>query len=224
MRHALTLAALLLLAPASALAQSRQMTVAEIEPIFQEASAATGVDVRLLRAVTWIESRFKPGAVSHKGARGLMQLMPGTAARFGVTDPHDPRQNVHAGARYLRYLLKMFDGDVSLALAGYNAGEGAVLKYGRRVPPYRETRGYVSSGLELLARSGLPLPHTPGPERRTSRPVTTPAPQVAAAAPPPPPTTSFVRRAANTPSDPADTAAVPAGPVSFVRRAPARLP
>jgi soluble lytic murein transglycosylase-like protein len=89
------------------------------------------------------ESSFKRGAISPKGARGLMQLMPGTAARFGVTNIFDPRQNIEGGARYMRFLLNAFDGDVALALAGYNAGEGAVLKYGRRVPPYRETQEYV---------------------------------------------------------------------------------
>jgi soluble lytic murein transglycosylase-like protein len=89
------------------------------------------------------ESSFKRGAISPKGARGLMQLMPGTAARFGVSNIFDPKQNIEGGARYMRFLLDHFDGDVSLALAGYNAGEGAVLKYGRRIPPYRETQEYV---------------------------------------------------------------------------------
>jgi soluble lytic murein transglycosylase-like protein len=89
------------------------------------------------------ESSFKRGAISPKGARGLMQLMPATAARFGVTNMFDPRQNIEGGTRYLRFLMDAFDGDIALTLAGYNAGEGAVLKYGRRVPPYRETQEYV---------------------------------------------------------------------------------
>jgi hypothetical protein len=89
------------------------------------------------------ESSFKSRAISPKGARGLMQLMPGTAARFGVTSIFDPRQNIEGGARYLRFLLDRFDGDVNLALAGYNAGEGAVEKYGWRIPPYAETQEYV---------------------------------------------------------------------------------
>jgi soluble lytic murein transglycosylase-like protein len=89
------------------------------------------------------ESSFKQRATSYKGARGYMQLMPATARRFGVTDIYDPRQNINAGARYVRWLLNFFDGDVRLALAGYNAGEGAVLKYGRRIPPYNETQDYV---------------------------------------------------------------------------------
>jgi soluble lytic murein transglycosylase-like protein len=89
------------------------------------------------------ESAFERGAISNKGASGLMQLMPATAARFGVTNIFDPKQNIYAGARYLRLLLDMFDGDVSLALAGYNAGEGAVKRYGYNVPPYPETINYV---------------------------------------------------------------------------------
>src|ERR1700737_161617 len=89
------------------------------------------------------ESSFKSHAISPKGARGLMQLMPFTAMRYGVTNIFDPRQNIEGGARYLRFLLDHFDGDVNLALAGYNAGEGAVEKYGWRVPPYSETQEYV---------------------------------------------------------------------------------
>ena len=89
------------------------------------------------------ESSFKSHAISPKGARGLMQLMPGTAIRYGVTNIFDPRQNIEGGARYLRFLLDRFDGDVRLALAGYNAGEGAVEKYGWNIPPYAETQEYV---------------------------------------------------------------------------------
>jgi soluble lytic murein transglycosylase-like protein len=89
------------------------------------------------------ESSFKARAMSNKGARGLMQLMPPTASRFGVTNIWDPKQNIEGGARYMRFLLDLFSGDVRLALAGYNAGEGAVMKYGYQVPPYSETREYV---------------------------------------------------------------------------------
>jgi hypothetical protein len=108
-----------------------------------ESGKRNGVDPVLLYAQMHQESSFKRGAISPKGARGLMQLMPGTAARFGVNNIFDPKQNIEGGARYMRFLLDHFDGDVSLALAGYNAGEGAVLKYGRRIPPYRETQEYV---------------------------------------------------------------------------------
>jgi soluble lytic murein transglycosylase-like protein len=101
------------------------------------------LDQELLHAVISVESAYQERAQSPKGALGLMQLMPATAARYGVTDPFDHAQNVEAGAKYLRDLLKLFNNDVSLALAGYNAGEQAVIKYGNRIPPYRETIRYV---------------------------------------------------------------------------------
>ena len=101
------------------------------------------VDPLLLYAIMHQESTFKARAMSNKGARGLMQLMPLTAARFGVTNIFDPKQNIEGGSRYLRFLLNHFNGDLKLALAGYNAGEGAVEKYGWRIPPYSETQEYV---------------------------------------------------------------------------------
>lgn len=116
---------------------------ARVDSIIVDSATRNGVDPVLIYATMHQESSFKPRAMSYKGARGLMQLMPGTAARFGVGNIWDPRQNIEGGTRYMRFLLNMFDGDVSLALAGYNAGEGAVLKYGRRIPPYRETQEYV---------------------------------------------------------------------------------
>jgi soluble lytic murein transglycosylase-like protein len=100
------------------------------------------LDEALLRAVVEVESGFDPGAVSKKGAVGLMQLMPGTASRYGVHNRHDPAANLDGGARYLRDLLQRFD-SVPLALAAYNAGENAVEKYGKRIPPFPETRNYV---------------------------------------------------------------------------------
>lgn len=114
-----------------------------IDSFIVESGVRYGIDPVLIYALMHQESAFKRGAVSVKGARGLMQLMPATAARFGVTNIFDPRQNIEGGTRYLRFLLNSFDGDIALTLAGYNAGEGAVLKYGRRIPPYRETQEYV---------------------------------------------------------------------------------
>jgi soluble lytic murein transglycosylase-like protein len=106
------------------------------------ASQAAGVDPRFVHAVIQQESRYKKEALSSVGAQGLMQLMPATARRFGCDDPHDSAANIKAGTKYLAWLLKRFDGDVSLALAGYNAGEGAVDKY-NGIPPYDETQNYV---------------------------------------------------------------------------------
>lgn len=115
----------------------------EIDGYLIQSGKSNGVDPLLLYSVMHQESSFKSRAISPKGARGLMQLMPGTAMRYGVTNIFDPRQNIEGGARYLRFLLEHFDGDVNLALAGYNAGEGAVEKYGWRIPPYAETQEYV---------------------------------------------------------------------------------
>jgi hypothetical protein len=108
-----------------------------------ESSRRYNIDPLLIYAQMHQESSFKIRALSHKGASGLMQLMPATARRFGVTSIWDPRQNIDAGVKYMRWLLDTFRGDVILALAGYNAGEGAVMKYGWNVPPYRETQEYV---------------------------------------------------------------------------------
>jgi soluble lytic murein transglycosylase-like protein len=115
------------------------------------AAASTGVDVALLRAVIHAESAFNPMALSNKGAQGLMQLMPGTAGDLGVGDAFDAAQNIDGGARYLAQLLKDFNGDVKLAAAAYNAGEGAVQKYGG-VPPYDETQVYVQRVQQLRDR------------------------------------------------------------------------
>ncbi|HEY8429290.1 MAG TPA: transglycosylase SLT domain-containing protein [Sandaracinaceae bacterium] len=108
----------------------------------REAAALYRLPVAFLRAVIKVESNFNPEVVSHAGACGLMQLMPGTAARMGVTDIFDPRQNILGGARYLRILANTFNGDLVLTIAAYNAGEGAVLRY-RGIPPYEETQRYV---------------------------------------------------------------------------------
>ena len=126
--------------------------------LIREASAAYGVEYELLKAVIATESGFNPRAVSPKGAVGLMQLMPETAQRFGVKALAqqslsqrltDPRTNVHAGARYLAWLMARFDGQTELVLAAYNAGEGAVRRAGRRVPNYSETQNYVRRVMRL---------------------------------------------------------------------------
>lgn len=108
-----------------------------------DSSQRYGIDPLLIYAQMHQESAFKIKATSHKGASGLMQLMPATARRLGVSNIYDPKQNIEGGVKYMRMLLNMFGQDVNLALAGYNAGEGAVMKFGRTIPPYSETREYV---------------------------------------------------------------------------------
>ena len=115
----------------------------KIDGIIRENARRFALDPYLVFCVIEHESHFQARAVSPKGARGLMQLMPGTARRFGVRQPFDPGENIYGGTQYLKELLGMFNGRLDLALASYNAGEGAVLKYGRNVPPYKETREYV---------------------------------------------------------------------------------
>lgn len=114
-----------------------------IDSYIVESSRRHNIDPLLIYAQMHQESSFKLKALSYKGASGLMQLMPGTARRLGVTNIYDPKQNIEGGIKYMRMLLDMFNQDVNLALAGYNAGEGAVMKYGNQVPPYNETREYV---------------------------------------------------------------------------------
>lgn len=122
---------------------------AEFDAIIDAAAAQNAVEGALLRAVIVVESAFDPEAVSIKGARGLMQLMPATARAYGAVDINDPAQNVQAGARYLRDLIKRYQNDLELVLAAYNAGETAVEKHGRRIPPFAETRRYVPRVLRV---------------------------------------------------------------------------
>lgn len=124
-------------------AESKPLFKTKFDELIVNAARHFDVDAALVSAVIKAESDYDPRTLSHKGARGLMQLMPATAERFGVTDSFDPEQNVYAGVRYLRWLLKTFDGNADLAVAAYNAGEGNIWKY-NGVPPFRETVNYIN--------------------------------------------------------------------------------
>src|SRR5687768_12489991 len=147
------------LAPAAAGTDIRALAIA--------AAQRHGLDPNLVLAVVGVESAFQPAAISHKGAQGLMQLMPATARELGVTDPLDPAQNLDGGTRYLRQLVARYGGDLGKALAAYNAGPGAVKRH-RGVPPYRETHHYIDRVLKRYqrARSAQP-PRTPDGGTRT---------------------------------------------------------
>jgi soluble lytic murein transglycosylase-like protein len=125
---------------------------AQYDGVISVAAKAAAIQAALVRAVIVVESGFNPRAVSRKGAVGLMQLQPATARRYGVKDIYDPGQNVRAGARYLSDLLARYDSNLELALAAYNAGEDAVERYGRHVPPFRETLAYVPSVMRVYQR------------------------------------------------------------------------
>ncbi|MGH9875320.1 MAG: lytic transglycosylase domain-containing protein [Pyrinomonadaceae bacterium] len=128
----------------------------DLDWIIFRAGEKAGIDPRFIHAVISQESKYNSKAVSPVGAQGLMQMMPATAERFGLKDPFDPTANVEAGTKYLKWLLKRFDGDVSLALAGYNAGEGAVDKY-KGVPPYGETQNYVKKIVSHYGKTYHPV-------------------------------------------------------------------
>ena len=134
------------------------------EPLIQEHANRRSLRPELVRAVIQVESGFNPRALSPKGAMGLMQLMPATARGLGVNDPWDPAQNIRGGTDYLRQLLDEYEGSEELALAAYNAGTGAVAKYGGRIPPYRETRDYVR---KVGAAAGEPPPRDRGREQES---------------------------------------------------------
>jgi soluble lytic murein transglycosylase-like protein len=125
---------------------------AQYDGVISGAAKAATIQAALVRAVIVVESGFNPRAISKKGAIGLMQLQPATARRYGVKNIYDPGENVRAGARYLSDLLARFDSNLELALAAYNAGEEAVERYGRHVPPFRETLAYVPSVMRVYQR------------------------------------------------------------------------
>ncbi|MDB6084313.1 MAG: lytic transglycosylase, catalytic [Gammaproteobacteria bacterium] len=122
---------------------------AQYDSIIERAATSAAIEANLLRAVIVVESGFNSRAVSKRGAVGLMQLMPATAYRFGVSNPYDPKENVHAGARYLKFLMDRFGQNVRLALAAYNAGEDAVDRNGGQIPPFTETMAYVPRVLKI---------------------------------------------------------------------------
>jgi soluble lytic murein transglycosylase-like protein len=166
---------------------SLQERASKLEPFIEQSARRNGIDPRILRALCFLESRYRLDAISPKGARGPMQFMPATASRYGLQDPHDAQSAIEAGARYFRDLLKRFDGRVDLALAAYNAGEGTVEAFmagnsirltsgkivnpGRiitgGVPPYPETKRYVRSALAMLVNLPVAIPRTPAPQLRT---------------------------------------------------------
>jgi len=161
-----------------ALPAGTRLTPSSVEQLIEAFAAEHDLDPDLIRAVIRAESNFNPKAVSRKGAQGLMQLMPGTIWRLSVGDAYDPRENIGAGVRYLRELLDLFRGDLTLALAAYNAGENAVLRY-RGVPPYQETQGYVTKVLRLYKQTAR--------ESGGRRVIKTAALPAEPAPPPPPP-------------------------------------
>ncbi len=124
----------------------------QYDKIVDEVAMTYGLESALIHAVISVESRYSPKAISRKGAAGLMQITPVIAKRYGVSDPLDPVQNLHGGAKYLRDLMKKFNNDRSLALAAYNAGESAVARYGNRIPPFRETAAYVPQVLHFYRK------------------------------------------------------------------------
>ncbi len=141
--------------PSEPVSGSMAVRRARYRHLIDRNAARFGLSADLLHAVIRTESAYKANALSHAGACGLMQLMPATARRFKVNSIWDPAENIRGGAEYLRFLLNLFDGDLRLALAGYNAGEGAVKKYGYQIPPYRETQDYVRKVLRHLASERL---------------------------------------------------------------------
>lgn len=132
-------------------------TSTSLESIFEKAAQTYGVDVELLKAMAKAESDFDPNATSKSGAMGIMQLMPGTAKGLGVTDAYDPEQNIMGGAKYIASLLEKYNGNISYALAAYNAGSGNVDKYDG-IPPFEETQNYVTKILGYLQDGGVEIP------------------------------------------------------------------
>ncbi|MET0065206.1 MAG: transglycosylase SLT domain-containing protein [Candidatus Thiodiazotropha sp.] len=130
---------------------------ARVSPFIDDIAKQYHLHPGLLHAIVLVESAYDPSALSRKGAQGLMQLMPATAQRYGVDDSYDPQQNLRGGAQYLKDLLQLFEFDIKLALAAYNAGENAVIKYGKKIPPYPETENYVKKVLDAFDKNRLAM-------------------------------------------------------------------
>lgn len=139
-----------------------RLSQGHLDAIIEEAADQHQIDPDLVRAIIQVESNFNPYAISPRGARGLMQLVPATARRFGVRNAFDPRSNLDGGIRYLKYLMGMFEGDLQLSLAAYNAGEDAVAR-SRGVPPFRETRNYLRKITQIYPLRSAPSGSPPIP-------------------------------------------------------------
>jgi soluble lytic murein transglycosylase len=143
--------------PAFGLPPDANLVRGQYADLINQVASEEGVDPELVRAIIKAESNFDPRAVSRRGAQGLMQLMPGTAGRYAVTNAFDPETNIRGGVRHLRFLHSLFPSQLPLALAAYNAGENVVLRY-NGIPPYPETRQYVNRVLRLYGRPDAPPP------------------------------------------------------------------
>jgi soluble lytic murein transglycosylase-like protein len=144
-------------------------TVADIDQMVRETASRYQVDPDLVRAIVRVESDYDPKAVSNKGAMGLMQLIPATAQRFGVTNPFDPKQNIEGGVTYLKYLMDLFGGDVSLSLAAYNSGEHTVQRSGG-VPPIPQTQNYVRKVRSIYQTGDAPSATQPSARTTSQEP------------------------------------------------------
>ncbi len=148
----------------------KTIDIGKLVPIIDNASRTHGVDPKLVHAVIRAESGYNDQALSNKGAIGLMQLVPATAERMGVKNIYDPVENIFGGTRYLSQLIKMFNGNIELAVAGYNAGENAVIRHGNRIPPFAETQAYVPKVMAFY--------HSPELNRFVSLPPNSNSPKV----------------------------------------------
>ena len=167
----------------------KSVDIGKLVPVIDNAARQHGIDPRLVHAVIRAESGYNERAVSNKGAIGLMQLIPATALRMGVKNSFDPVENIFGGTRYLSQLIKMFNGNLELALAGYNAGENAVIRHGNQIPPFAETQAYVPKVMAFFRSSDLnrfisqPMPNAPASAHAPHTTFVSPAPAVTTSLP-----------------------------------------